>query len=1645
MRKILVLIVFLTIGFQTIAQTKIQLRSSNRAECLKSDMTSLKAAFSFSSLEAENQRTKEGAFSWITLPNTVIGGNEGDPQIPVVNELIAVPVGARPTIQVTSYSTTDYKLDELGIERIIPRQPSLRRDQKPEDVPFVYNTEAYQTRGMRSTPKAIVEVMGTMRGVQLGKMTIEPVSYDPVNNTLRVFNDIEVEVHFEGADTKATEKLLVDTYSPYFDIVYKQLFNGKAIRTAYENFPELYTTPVKMLVVTTTKYTSSEPFQTWLAWKKQKGIDVDLQTVTSSTNGATIRSLIQNRYNANHPTFLVIVGDENDVTNYETYNVEGNYFNPYVSDNPYASVDNDIYHDLYMSRMAVSNVTELGNLVHKILTYEKYTMSDPSYLDNAVLIAGYDQNGWDEAAGRPTIQYALNSYFNTEHGFSNVHGYVTSTYTGCYDHLNTGVGFVNYTAHGAIQSWSSPSFTNTNANALTNADKYFLAVGNCCLAANWGNSTYTPCLGETLIRGAEKGAFGYIGSVVETYWFEDYYFGVGAHDPEPATVQSVESTMTGMYDALFDDTEFNSISSIIYIGNAAVTYAHAAGYEYTVDDEYYWRAYQCLGDGSVMPYMTQPTVNQVSHASTLGIGVNTFTVTADPGSYVALSRDDEILGVAQVGPAGTVIVPINPVTTAGDVMIVVTRSQRQPYIQTIQAVAVEGPHINLESHTPTAAPIGDNTSLDLTFKNVGNSTCTGTTTVTLTSTDANIITNGKTFSNLASGATTTVSGFLFNINTNVAEGTPITFHFTAVNGSNTWEGDFVIIAGGALLEYKSMAWNGGFVPGETLTLTARFLNTGHTQATNVIATMSSSSNYVDISNPTITVGTIEAGEEVFCPFTVTIAANCPEDAEIPVTFTMTADEGLSTQGSETLKNVCNVIFDLHDSYSGNDGWNGGAKLTVSFNDGTPSQDLTIASGYNSATYTLEIHNGTHVTLTWTKGSYDQECSFVVSYEGDAIIFQQGASPTAGVLFEFDCNCGAATAIFNVTATSTNTTQGTVSGGGMFDFGDYCTLTATPANGYFFTGWTENGVTVTTANPYTFPVDNNHQFEASFGQGLSLGQDESNHDYLPSYSFYEYALSQQIYTAEEIGSACTITSISFFNKANTDRTRKYDLYLKHTDKSSFSSKTDWITMSASDQVFSGTVTMGAVAWTTFVLDTPFEYDGTSNLVLVVDDNTNGYDQSPYMSCSVYSTEQSQALYAYSAATDYNPLAPPTTSQYNSNVLKVKNHLILGIETNDPIDPDETQTFTLSQGWNWWSTYIEMNGIQGLQLLKETLGDNGVQIKGKNGYVIHNGNNWIGPLNALNNESMYQIKVNEDAECSLSGAIAVPSEHAINLTNGWNWVGYIESTAMATNDALVNLTATDEDIIKSYSDFSTYYEGAGWWGSLEELEPGVGYMLQSTGTNSFTYPVNAKTPVHNSQPIANKYWQPLVGQFPNNMSVIAVVELDGNELRSEKAELAAFADNGECRGSALLKYVEPIDRYVAFLTVYGEDEDALHLRMRYQDASYAVNEQLTMMADEVVGTGRIPFTMTAKSAGVNETNVNLNLYPNPVGQGQEVRLELPENMGDVTIEIIDMMGRVVLCRDTKYCVSTMKTPNMPGVYSIRITGKQGQTWNKLLIVK
>ena len=109
--------------------------------------------------------------------------------------------------------------------------------------------------------------------------------------------------------------------------------------------------------------------------------------------------------------------------------------------------------------------------------------------------------------------------------------------------------------------------------------------------------------------------------------------------------------------------------------------------------------------------------------------------------------------------------------------------------------------------------------------------------------------------------------------------------------------------------------------------------------------------------------------------------------------------------------------------------------------------------------------------------------------------------------------------------------------------------------------------------------------------IEIGDGTGTSFYAPYNSLYEYSFVEQIYTADEIGTAGTITAISFNMESTSTQTNEVDVFMKNVSRATFASNTDYEAVTASDMVFSGTVTFSP-GWTTITLDTPFQYDGTA---------------------------------------------------------------------------------------------------------------------------------------------------------------------------------------------------------------------------------------------------------------------------------------------------------------------------------------------------------------------------------------------------------------------------------------------------------------------
>ena len=126
--------------------------------------------------------------------------------------------------------------------------------------------------------------------------------------------------------------------------------------------------------------------------------------------------------------------------------------------------------------------------------------------------------------------------------------------------------------------------------------------------------------------------------------------------------------------------------------------------------------------------------------------------------------------------------------------------------------------------------------------------------------------------------------------------------------------------------------------------------------------------------------------------------------------------------------------------------------------------------------------------------------------------------------------------------------------------------------------------------------------------IVVGTATDNKNAVPFLNSYPNSWMEMIYTAEEIGQACTIGSIAFQYVAGpTLETNDLRIYLAETDRAEFASKSDWTPESELTLVYSGNnVVIGDEEWETFKFDTPFEYSGEKNLAVVVA-KTAGYIQ------------------------------------------------------------------------------------------------------------------------------------------------------------------------------------------------------------------------------------------------------------------------------------------------------------------------------------------------------------------------------------------------------------------------------------------------------
>ena len=673
-----------------------------------------------------------------------------------------------------------------------------------------------------------------------------------------------------------------------------------------------------------------------------------------------------------------------------------------------------------------------------------------------------------------------------------------------------------------------------------------------------------------------------------------------------------------------------------------------------------------------------------------------------------------------------------------------------------------------------------------------------------------------------------------------------------------------------------------------------------------------------------------------------------------------------------------------------------------------------------------------------------------------------------------------TTSYQISASANPSQGGTVSGAGTYNHGETCILRAIPAIDHAFVNWTKDGNVVATEDNFSFVVSaaTAGSYVAHF-ESIALPPIPIETHWNISYSQYNMTiigivvldgvsmmnnpLSQYLEIGAFVGDDCRgaclpeyhsqlnayIYNMTIYSDQQVGEHVLFRLYNHITEE-----EIDVTCMT--EVVFEAGEEIGNLMYPYGI-----EFETNPHCYITVTANP-----------AQGGTVTGAGNYTYGETVDFT--ATPNTGyafvNWTKDGTQVSTNAFYSFTVTEPgsyvanfssTSSDITQSTHFNNGWTWWSTCIEQPEGNGLVQLEQGLGNSGLIIKKQTASLTNVGGDWYGTLYALDNASSYRIKTNAEVDVDITGPAVVPASHPVTLLPNWTWIGYPCAAAMSIDEAMSGITPTDMDVLKTQSGSATYMFG-GWYGALGTLTPGMGLMYKSnsSGNITLTFPSGgAKGELRPNLTAENNHWQPNLSAYPDNMTVIAVVEFEEEELAlrpfdgpqgpqaqgpGETYELAAFA-NGECRGSVRLLYVEPILRYIAFLTVAGSEAAELHFGLYNTETGeeyHNAAESLIYESNAVVGNLDAPYVIRFRgNTGLDDLSNRIQVFPNPVERGQTFNIGMTDvETGEAQVEIINALGVVVETRRA----TSLQAPTVSGVYTLRVTVEgQGTCYRKLIV--
>ena len=686
-RKLAFLMLAIACFYSTFGQVLVgKSQDENSQPKIKESLTDLVVSQTFSFVELHKVTMNAQQFYTIDMGDSFTSVEKvGDAALPVCSYFVEIPFCQDIVVEEKVSQLREFDL-EKGV-KIAPKQ--LSQSKQNEEVAFSMNPSYYNRNGYGQSQRVSIEVLGVMNGVRLARVNVLPLRYDPANDQIELASQIEYKISFVNPDYNKTTQFRNKNNCAASGFFATKTLNPKNISASVNSTN--VNRPYKMLIVS--NRTFEQALQPFVQWKTMQGFEVEcLYTDVIGTTSSAIKSYLQSVWDnatEDNPAadYLLLCGDVAQVPTFS-----GNYAgtgSSHPTDLYYAEYTGDMLPDVFYGRFSASTEAQMQAIVAKTIAYEKYQFEDDSFLNRILLVAGKETSSPAPTCVNGQMNY-VKQYFD---------GLDTSIYynpaSGSYSSeikqkINQGQGWVNYSAHCDEDGWYSPSYLRSDVNSSTNTGKAGLFINNCCLSSKYDETT---CFAESLIRAADKGAVAVIGGSNYTYWYEDFYWSVGAKTPTEQP--SYSSSALGAYDRFFHthSESFNkwytTAGQMVQAGNLAVEASSSSR------KNYYWEVYNLMGDPSLVPYAGVGRTFEVNLPSEISMSDEELSLSdLPPYTYVGLSSNGTLIAASQADASGNVNMALSITEDMTEVTIVLTNQFYKPLIDTLLVVSANQPYLS---------------------------------------------------------------------------------------------------------------------------------------------------------------------------------------------------------------------------------------------------------------------------------------------------------------------------------------------------------------------------------------------------------------------------------------------------------------------------------------------------------------------------------------------------------------------------------------------------------------------------------------------------------------------------------------------------------------------------------------------------------------------------------------------------------------------------------------------------------------------------------------------------------------------------------------------------------------------------------------